>query len=298
MSFETLGDKDNAIALCPTCHRNYDNFLGPGPLFIPTDLDFFINFERRDQERRREQMVDTQSPPPARVPPAPEVYREYQLQQGLIGAEDIGGLYNCYILKEYLPRFTSQSTVGLTPFFKGPRPWHGSPTATIHRATNLIAKLHNKVSPDIFDDLFTLSKLYAEKIEWQPTLASKDRRTDPGNGGEGPCGAKDVSGQHQPGTSHSTGPSSTGNPHGLAVRDWTTDGQSKHLVELGEDFESTRKPSLEGKGGKTEQKGPSRSKRQRLDVEAVTWGPSSTSADAISVFTDIYNFPYTPPEFC
>jgi hypothetical protein len=35
--------------------------------------------------------------PPARVPPAPEVYRTCQIQQGLLGDEEIGGLCNYFL---------------------------------------------------------------------------------------------------------------------------------------------------------------------------------------------------------
>jgi hypothetical protein len=40
------------------------NLLGPGLLFIPIDLDWFVNFEERDQRRRADLMEKMQFPPP------------------------------------------------------------------------------------------------------------------------------------------------------------------------------------------------------------------------------------------
>ena len=235
-------------------------------------------------------MIKTQSPPPARVPPAPEVYREYQRQQGLIEEEDIGGLYNCYILKEYLPRFTAQSTVGLSLFFKTPRAWHGSPTATIHRATNLIAKLHNKVPREIVRKLFTLSELYAQNIEWQPTLGPNDHYTDPGNGGEGSSHSMDSStlGQH-PEISHTAGQNSASNSPGLAIQHCISEGRNKRCVGVGE--------HSKGCHGRSVRKRALRSPSSEVESAKIktSWGPDSTSAQAISFFTDVWNFPHTPP---
>jgi hypothetical protein len=68
--------------------------LDPGLLFILIDLDWFIDFEERDQRRRADLMEKMQSPSAAREPPAPEVYRAYEIQQGVLGEEEIIGLYS------------------------------------------------------------------------------------------------------------------------------------------------------------------------------------------------------------
>lgn len=48
-----LASLANAIALCGTCHPQFDYALDPGFVFIPTDLDYFIDFELEDRQRRR-----------------------------------------------------------------------------------------------------------------------------------------------------------------------------------------------------------------------------------------------------
>lgn len=43
----------NAIPLRPTCHCQFDLASDPGFVFIPTDLQYFIQFELEDRQRRR-----------------------------------------------------------------------------------------------------------------------------------------------------------------------------------------------------------------------------------------------------
>ena len=256
-------------------------------------------------------MIETQSPPPARVTPSPEVYRQYQLQQGLVEEEDNGGLYNCYILKEYLPRFVAQSTVGLSLFFKNPHVWHGSPTAAIHRATIVIATLHQKVPQEIIRKLFTLSMLYAEEIEWHPISEQGRNRADPGNDGEGfpDHGESGAGGPQQSGDSHRAEPNSTSNSSRPAIPGGISDGQGMHRFGVGEtgrsrdcvgspgrkrsqrysstarDCKSMKKPTTVRSTSKNEGHEP---KRTKLDTNP-TWGPYSTSAKAIAFFNEVYN---------
>ncbi|KAL1962321.1 hypothetical protein VTN77DRAFT_9812 [Rasamsonia byssochlamydoides] len=40
------------IALCPLCHRNFDQTLDPGFIFVPSDIAYFISFEEQDYEKK------------------------------------------------------------------------------------------------------------------------------------------------------------------------------------------------------------------------------------------------------
>jgi hypothetical protein len=293
------------------CHRNYDD-LDPGLLFIPTDLDWFINFEERDQKRRTELMENTQAPPPARVPPAPEVYHAYQMQEGLVAEEEIGGLYNCYILRDYLPRFRPDSAVGLSLFFQTPRAWHGSPTAAIVRATSLIGRLHNKLPRDIVRKLFKLSELYSQNIEYQPPLSRGRGWADPGDTGQGSPGQErsNVARQQQPGDTDRTGQHARGNISGSASPTRNSDGQVRDHMRAAQPTRSkdenagvarrlsqtspvmdTDPESVRPVTAQTIQ-GNNRNKRKRNMACSAnpTWGPGSTSALAMSFFIDVKSF--------
>ncbi|XTI92970.1 hypothetical protein V2W45_1498199 [Cenococcum geophilum] len=50
--FTHLSDADNDIPLYPTCHRNFNDINRPDLFFIPSDLQYFIDFERADYARR------------------------------------------------------------------------------------------------------------------------------------------------------------------------------------------------------------------------------------------------------
>jgi hypothetical protein len=53
ITFNHLGDIDNAIPLCPLCHRNFDDINKPGLIFLP-DISYFIDFEKEDYRHREE----------------------------------------------------------------------------------------------------------------------------------------------------------------------------------------------------------------------------------------------------
>lgn len=120
IAFESLADVQNAVTLCPTCHREFDDTQCPGFIFFPSDLQFFIDFERQDYERRgrwARNGYDT----PTRVCPSAGQYETGR-----------SPLYNRIVLQNYLPRLGSETSdmTGLLP----PRSWHGSPMAALMRA--------------------------------------------------------------------------------------------------------------------------------------------------------------------
>lgn len=42
----------NGFPLCPTCHVNFDTMVDPGFVLVPTDISYFIGFERNDREKK------------------------------------------------------------------------------------------------------------------------------------------------------------------------------------------------------------------------------------------------------
>lgn len=120
LAFESLADIQNAVTLCPTCHREFDDTQCPGFIFFPSNLQFFIDFERQDYERRGRWTTDGYDTP-TRVCPSAEQYETGPSH-----------LYNRIVLQNYLPRLGSETSdmIGSLP----PRSWHGSPMAALMRA--------------------------------------------------------------------------------------------------------------------------------------------------------------------
>ncbi|KAJ5833925.1 hypothetical protein N7474_002236 [Penicillium riverlandense] len=112
-----LRSQSNAVALCPNCHVHYDQTEDPGFVFLPTDLDYFIEFEMLDQQERK-----SSSRTWRRVPTA-ELYRQHLIEKGDVRADAVSGLYARVFLQDYA---TAPDT--------SPKSWVGSPLATLRRA--------------------------------------------------------------------------------------------------------------------------------------------------------------------
>jgi hypothetical protein len=93
----------NAIALCGTCHTNFDHVYNPSFFFLPTDLEYFLNYERQDRKRRRRLGCRTGTIP-ARICPTAQAYQDHQIHQMVAGAE-LGGLYTRIVIKDFLPQY-------------------------------------------------------------------------------------------------------------------------------------------------------------------------------------------------
>ncbi|OJD17002.1 hypothetical protein AJ78_02891 [Emergomyces pasteurianus Ep9510] len=126
----SLTSAGNAVPLCPTCHNQFDLATDPGFFFMPTDLQYFIQFELKDRERRRANME--QGIISTREVPTRDLYRAHQVNQGIIPADSVGGLYLPIFLKHYFHR--NRLPFDVLPYFSRPRQWHGAPLATFRRA--------------------------------------------------------------------------------------------------------------------------------------------------------------------
>ncbi|KAK6498283.1 hypothetical protein TWF506_004522 [Arthrobotrys conoides] len=105
-----LDDLENAIPLCKACHEAMDT--SPSQfIMIPSDIQYFINYETADYERRhadaRKGIISTRQPPTAE-----SYWRHLQKQGELEGhpigtgvnrsVRDIGGLYDVYLRVDFL----------------------------------------------------------------------------------------------------------------------------------------------------------------------------------------------------
>lgn len=109
-------------SLCQFCHFQYDK-ADPGLVLLPEDLNYFIQFELNDREKK-----DRQS----RTVPTAADYKEYQISQGKVSAKDIGGLYRPVFLKDYA--LGGQLTDDHVEMLSEPRPWYGDPIGAICRS--------------------------------------------------------------------------------------------------------------------------------------------------------------------
>ncbi|KAL2814453.1 hypothetical protein BJX63DRAFT_431353 [Aspergillus granulosus] len=129
----------NGIALCPSCHEQFNYALDPGFAFIPTDIQFFIEFELADRERRKEAQERGDHNSSARRVPSAEQYQQHQLEQGVITPDSSGGLYRPIFLKPIL------GAKGIQALTERNRPWYGAPMASLRRAFPILGTGRSQV---------------------------------------------------------------------------------------------------------------------------------------------------------
>lgn len=144
-----LNHVDNGIGLCPTCHNNFNTAPDPRLVIVPTDLDFFINYEELDYRDRM--LAANQGFAVPRQCPTKEQYSENQAANGTI--QQGSRLYKPYILVKFYAS-------GFEPDLS-PRPWHGQPVHMIRRAFIALGSLnYRKLSQEVAIKLRRLSELY------------------------------------------------------------------------------------------------------------------------------------------
>ncbi|PQE16465.1 dienelactone hydrolase family protein [Rutstroemia sp. NJR-2017a WRK4] len=179
IDFQEKQNPQNAIALCGTCHTNFDHVYNPSFFFLPTDLNYFINYERQDQKRRRKLGRRTGTIP-ARMCPTAQTYQD-QIHQGVEGAE-LGGLYIRIAINDFLPQYPRRA-----PFQPGPseygatKPWTGSPMASLQRAVLMLRKLNlHGIPRNIRDALRQLQDAYSEELNLNGSDTSSQESIEPG----------------------------------------------------------------------------------------------------------------------
>ncbi|OAP62760.1 hypothetical protein AYL99_01987 [Fonsecaea erecta] len=164
LTFDHLGDEQNGLPLCPSCHRAFDDLNNPGLIFIPIDLDYFIDFELKDYQSRID-IAQRHGDIPPRMVPTPQMYSEYLKRQNLLSSEAVGGLYWRYTLRDFFPVNADRSFIpGLGPF-KEPGVWCGAPTAALRRVFHIFGNPTTEGIPEPqLEQLWQLRKLYARKV--------------------------------------------------------------------------------------------------------------------------------------
>ncbi|EGD98127.1 hypothetical protein TESG_05514 [Trichophyton tonsurans CBS 112818] len=124
-----LTSVDNGIALCPTCHVEFDQTADPGFVLLPADLQYFIIVEldgRQEQKLAMKNGKDVH-----RKVPTAEEYKIHQSNNGKVPTNAAGGLYRPIFLKNYLLGGRLPSHILDT--LSAPKQWHGAPVATLRR---------------------------------------------------------------------------------------------------------------------------------------------------------------------
>jgi hypothetical protein len=182
----SLTSAANGIPLCGGCHTQFDRDHDLGVIFIPTDLQYFIDFELDDRKRR-----STTSSVLDRKVPTSVMYRDHLMKNNKISEGATSGLYRRIFLKDYLPP-------GISP--EGPKQWHGAPIATLRRGimalgSPRITSLHEATA----NQLQTLRDLYFRPTEDNPVNIRSSRpipdhqgEKRPADGDEGQLESKRV----------------------------------------------------------------------------------------------------------
>jgi hypothetical protein len=131
-----LAHVDNLLHLCSNCHRAFDAPI-PEIVIIPTDVSFFIDWEKKDYTARCQAANEGQTIP--RTVPSSSNYN---------------GTYRAYLPKDSVP-LDSRALKG--------KKWGGSPTAVILKAC---MGLFQPVVPDIDVDT----------IDYQPEISPRTKR--------------------------------------------------------------------------------------------------------------------------
>jgi len=167
------GDFNNAILLCPLCHRNFDDYASPGFVVIPSDINFFMQWERKDQERRWAMRRDF-GQRTTRICPGPDNYAEQC-------ASTAGGVYRRFTVQDYFSQLRTRSGPGIGELVDEAR-WHGDPMATLRRTFLALGNMAVEGIPrEVRTQLRQLQALY-EDGDAEELNQSVEEEDDTGNG--------------------------------------------------------------------------------------------------------------------
>jgi hypothetical protein len=158
----------NGVPLCCTCHLEFDRSEDPGFVFIPLDLQYFIDFEIENRKKRSSAVRDV---------PTAVMYRRHLVEKGIISNDAASGLYRPIFLKQYLlGGLASPEQFRFTE----PKEWHGAPLATLRRGILVLGSGRIcKVDSKTVSQLETLRNLYFRADEeYSPEVGN--RQTEQG----------------------------------------------------------------------------------------------------------------------
>jgi hypothetical protein len=292
IDFQEKQNSQNAIALCGTCHTNFDHVYNPSFFFLPTDLDYFLNFERQDRKRRRKLGRRTGTVP-ARMCPTAQAYQDHQINQKVEGAE-LGGLYTRIVIHDFLPQYP-----GRAPFQPGPseygvtKSWTGSPMASLQRAVLMLRKLNLRGIPrDIRDALRQLQDAYSEELDLNGSDTSSQGSIELGEPGENDYeeGRGEV---YEYERAETRTKSQQGGAEPRSPSGNTEQGDEEHEVNI---EEGRKSPWEEGDHSEANLKVTfSHPSIRHHDIDSIfksgnsssqfwRWGPNATSNDAVKFF--------------
>lgn len=169
---------ENGMMLCPNCHAIFDDMLNPGWIFVPADLEYFINYELED--RRTRQNIQH------RAVPDPHDYLKHQIETRTQPANATMPTYT---------RYAMGSEQWDTTLISGDKEWHVHPLAAIRMAWRALGAVRNETVPvEVREKLSCLLDLY--------------RNTNGGgDGGGGGDESGETKGKRKAGESPESGPS-------------------------------------------------------------------------------------------
>ena len=288
------------MPLCPLCHDALDEISSPGWVFIPTDLQYFLDFEHKDYDRRRE-IYNSTGVLPIRVSPEAAQYLQHQSENGLVEEGACGGLYACYMLRHYMAKMPGypEIEVGKSPY-TDEKPWHGDPNTALSKAFKAVGAKPTAFPPKVRGALLELSLLYGKDDSLPREPADQPPRTHPT--GESPenrgrrrpptkrrhsDNAGDRSGQRTPsptrrlGTAPGDARNNRQNTSGMALKR-KRDPEDEAEMDI-------RQRALEYSNTYRWRK-----RSRSMSDSRWKWGPGATSQMAMKFYDAVYHLPHKP----
>jgi hypothetical protein len=258
----------NAIPLCQLCHRNFDDPYDNSFFFVPSDLNYFVAFEKDDRKRRR-RLWRREGSLPDRICPTAETYKEHQIRQGK--EAESGGLYTRLVLRDYFARYAGRPhfVPGLSEF-GAEKSWSGSPMTALHRAVLTMKRLNiSGIPQNIRDGLRELQDIYSEPLSL-PVSGDSDYDSDP-----------DESNTHMPqlgqasDTSYGSGDTQQGQPgdKSQGSGDGIPDNEGMVMDDVGPSISETTEDMLKSQAVLPNQK-----------IGRWCWGPKATTNDVLEFY--------------
>lgn len=271
-------DFNNAVGLCNTCHIQFDHSPAAGFVFFPSDLNFFVDYEMRDRERRKNEALsqgpDAPPRPIRRRCPSAVQYHEHQQAAGVVAAEAVGGLYDRYMLREYFP------LLGAGQVF-APAPWHGDPMTSLRRAFLQLGGLRAfKVSKATRKILFELLQLYYEEDTEEFELSQPEEQAAQVVEGS----ARDYLRTPTPSVQFSEGRRNESTaPQDLNARGFSVNDKASLALAS---------PAANAKREQSQTFSPGTADaHQEWPEHGWEWGPGATAQHAVDFWTSIKNIP-------
>ncbi|KAJ5894640.1 hypothetical protein N7495_006331 [Penicillium taxi] len=116
------------MPLCPTCHCEYDRISSPGLVIVPMDIQYFINFEAKNQEMRKQTGNARDVPRRHNMPPTVRMNTPNFTQT--ITQEHMDFTGGFFLTNYIAPFFVDQDKITDMK----PLQWPGAPMATFRHA--------------------------------------------------------------------------------------------------------------------------------------------------------------------